>query len=124
MRNIRSKNIPHIFLKLFGVPCHAYPINFSFITLRKKCPYSELFWSAFSRIRTSYSVRMWKNADQTNYEYRHFPRTVNLSVPRTLLKTTRFAISARGPILWNNCLSKTKKKLITFNCSNKWLKKK
>ena len=23
-------------------------------TLRKKCPYSELFWSAFSRIRTKY----------------------------------------------------------------------
>ena len=22
--------------------------------LRKKCPYSELFWSAFSRIRTEY----------------------------------------------------------------------
>ena len=39
-----------------------------FLPLRKKCPYSELFWSAFSRIRTeygeilsysvSYSVRM------------------------------------------------------------------
>ena len=24
------------------------------ITLRKKCPYSELFWSAFSRIWTEY----------------------------------------------------------------------
>ena len=37
--------------------------------LREKCPNSELFWSAFSRIRTEYgemrsfspySVRMWK----------------------------------------------------------------
>ena len=25
------------------------------ITLRKKCPYSALFWSAFSRIRTEYA---------------------------------------------------------------------
>ena len=24
------------------------------ITLREKCPYSELFWSVFSRIRTEY----------------------------------------------------------------------
>ena len=24
------------------------------VTLRKKCPYSELFWSVFSRIRTEY----------------------------------------------------------------------
>ena len=30
------------------------------------------------------------------------------SLPRTLLKTIRFAIS--GLILWNNCLSKTDKK--------------
>ena len=30
-------------------------------SLRKKCPFSELFWSSFSRIRTEYgeiSVRM------------------------------------------------------------------
>ena len=29
-----------------------------YITLRKKCPYSELFWSAFSRIRTEYGVSL------------------------------------------------------------------
>ena len=28
------------------------------MSLRKKCPYLELFWPAFSRIRTEYSVRM------------------------------------------------------------------
>ena len=27
--------------------------------LRKKCPYSELFWSAFSRIRTEYGEILW-----------------------------------------------------------------
>ena len=46
--------------------------------LRKNCPYSELFWFAFSRIGTEYggiirispySVRMRKNAGQNNSEY-------------------------------------------------------
>ena len=41
------------------------------LSLRKKCSYSELFWSAFSRIRTEYGeilrispylVRMQENA--------------------------------------------------------------
>ena len=50
-------------------------------TLRKKYPYSELFWSAFSHIRTEfeeilrispYSVRMRENADQNNSEYGQF----------------------------------------------------
>ena len=63
------------------------------LTLRKKCPDSELFWSAripkFSRIRTEYgeilrispySVIMRKNEDQNNSEYRHFLRSLKLSV--------------------------------------------
>ena len=46
----------------------------------KKCPYSELFWSVFSRIRTEYggirsisrySVRMRENTDQNNSECEH-----------------------------------------------------
>ena len=49
--------------------------------LRKKCPYSEFFWSAFSRIRTEYgdllhkspySIQMPKSMDQKNSEYGHF----------------------------------------------------
>ena len=28
---MKNKNISLIFLKLFGVPCHAYPTNFSLI---------------------------------------------------------------------------------------------
>ena len=52
--------------------------------LREKCLFSELFWSAFSRIRTEYgeifcispySVRMRENADQNNSEYGHFSRS-------------------------------------------------
>ena len=47
--------------------------------MRKKCPYSELFWSAFFRIgteygETPYSVPMRENADQNNSEYGHFLR--------------------------------------------------
>ena len=47
-------------------------------TLRKKCLYSELFWTAFSRIQTEYgeirsisphSVRMRENADHNNHKY-------------------------------------------------------
>ena len=56
------------------------------LPLREKCPYSELFWSAFSRIRTEYgeirsifpySVRMRENADQNNSEYGHFLHNFN-----------------------------------------------
>ena len=52
-----------------------------FYTLPKKCPYLELFRSAFSRIRTEYgeilqisphSVVMQENTDQNNSEYEHF----------------------------------------------------
>ena len=71
--------------------------------LRKKCPYSELFWSAFSphfaafglnterygvclriqskcgkmRIRISQSARVWENANHNNSEYRYFLRSDN-----------------------------------------------
>ena len=54
------------------------------VSLREKCPYSKLFRSAFSRIRTEYgeiriisphSVRMRENMDQNNYEYGHFLRS-------------------------------------------------
>ena len=53
-------------------------ISFS---LRKKCFYSKLFWSAFSRVCTEhgeiriispYSVQMWENAEQNNSVYGHF----------------------------------------------------
>ena len=45
----------------------------SVASLRKKCPYSELFCSAFST--SPYSVRMRENADQNNYAYGHFSRS-------------------------------------------------
>ena len=78
MYKIKSSNVPHIFLKLFGVPCHAYPTNFSLI---------------------------------------------NFSVSRTFLKTTRFGISARGELVWNNCLSKNEKGIDNFLLFKKSAKK-
>ena len=55
--------------------------EYSAWTLRKKCPYSELFWSVLSRIRTeyeeilrisSYSFQMRENTDQNKPEYGDF----------------------------------------------------
>ena len=44
--------------------------------MREKCPYSELFWSAFSCIRTEYEspylFLFSPNADQNNSEHGHF----------------------------------------------------
>ena len=51
------------------------------LALRKRCPYSELFWSVIRsyselfwemRSISLYSVRMRKNADHNNFEYGHF----------------------------------------------------
>ena len=61
---------------------YEFTINlFPSSPLRKKCPYLELFWSAFSRIWAEYgeiysispySVQMWEYADQNNSEYGKF----------------------------------------------------
>ena len=46
-------------------------------TLREKCRYSELFWSAFSRIRTAFpALSLRDNADQNSSEYEHFLHSV------------------------------------------------
>ena len=46
------------------------------LTLRKKCPYSELFWSHFPAFGLN-SVRMRENVDRNNSEYGHFSRSVS-----------------------------------------------
>ena len=69
MHKIKTKNVSHIFLKLFDVLCHVLPTNFSLL---------------------------------------------NFSVPQTFLKTTWFAMSARDPLLWNNCLSKKENEVDNF----------
>ena len=59
-----------------------------FYTLRKMCPYSELFWSVFSLIWTKYreiisispySVKMLEITDQKNSEYRYFKTVIVLA---------------------------------------------
>ena len=77
------------------LPTGSLKISFKYIainTLRKKCAYSELFWSAFSRIRTKYgqilrispfSVLMRENTERNNSEYGHVLRsdTYGLTCP-------------------------------------------
>ena len=49
-------------LSYIFISCSA---SLTVFTLHKKCPYSELFWSAFSHIRTEYGeIRMWKNTEK------------------------------------------------------------
>ena len=50
--------------------------------LREKCPYFELFWSAFSRIWTAYGESIFpysgqtrENKDQNNSDNGHFLRS-------------------------------------------------
>ena len=68
-------------------------LHYLSLSLRKKCPYAELFWSLFSRIRTEYgeiqrispySVQMRENVDQNNSEYWQFSPSVYLSQIRDL----------------------------------------
>ena len=55
-------------------------------TLRRNCPYLDLFWSLLSRIQieygkvlciSPYSVRMRENTDQNNFKYGDFLRSEN-----------------------------------------------
>ena len=99
-------------------------------TLREKCPYSELFWSAFSRIRTEkreilhislYSVRMRENADQNNSECGHFLRSdiccsyknivtiLNRVFLNILLVSLFFFLKPRGSLLAHLGVPKTGK---------------
>ena len=53
-------------------------------TVHENCPYSEFFWSTFSRIYTEYRkirsifpypIQMWQITDQKNSKYKHFSRS-------------------------------------------------
>ena len=68
---------------MMPLQCTIHPPHWQ--SLCEKSPYSELFWSAFSRIRTEYgeiirislySSRMRQNVDQNNSENGHFLRSV------------------------------------------------
>ena len=76
-------------LTLIPGEAHLHSLHVTLaITLREKCPYSELFRSLVSHIRTDYgeilrispySVRMRENTDKNNSEYKHFLHSVTLS---------------------------------------------
>ena len=60
---------------------HICLLTLLLILLREKCPYSELFWSAFFRFRTEYgeilhispySIWIQENTDQNNSKYGQF----------------------------------------------------
>ena len=48
------------------------------LTLSEKCLYSEVFWSAFSRVWTEYGDLVRESEDQKNSENGHFLRTVGV----------------------------------------------
>ena len=82
-----ESNVPHASLNLPTVDSFSHreeDQQSEEQSLRKTCPYSELFWSVFSHIRTEYgemrsispySVRMGEHAGQNNYEYGQFLRS-------------------------------------------------
>ena len=54
IQNFRSEYFGNLLIQiLFGV------FRYQNLTLRKKCLYSELFWSTFSFIRTEYGELLW-----------------------------------------------------------------
>ena len=76
----QSKEESRKFIELF----HLNIDQMNKLKMCKKCPYSELFWSVISRIRTEYGgilrifpylVQMRENNDQNNSEYGHFSRS-------------------------------------------------
>ena len=104
-------SITKMFVQVFPRAWYAMCM-FTRVTLRKKCPYSELFWSAFSRIRTEYgeirsislySVQMQEMADQNNSVYGHFSRSVRSVIIPPMAKSV-------------NCLTKVDQ-LTTFVAS-------
>ena len=84
LSHLRHHNLSNI---IFWIPLtHSVAV-----ALISKQPLRELFWSAFSRIRTfcPYSVRMQESADQNNSEYGQFLRSelfIFFSTTQTLWK--------------------------------------
>ena len=101
LRKLR-KLLTQIFRMFISLICNDSYNSCLFYTVRKKCPYSEFFWSTFSRIRTEYgeiqctspySVRLWENTDQKDSEYGLFSRSVKT---RTFVTLTQIWIDIRS----------------------------
>ena len=75
------------------------------MTLRKKCPYSKLFWAAFFPhfpVFNPNAGKYGKNADQNNSEYAHFLRSVRQMIRNEGSEITRYM---SGSITFRNILS-------------------
>lgn len=84
MHKIKEKNVPHVFLKVFSVPCHAYPPCLSSHGCTMPCCTMPRFLLK------------------------------KLLVTRNIAKITRLAISASGQLLCDNCLSKSEREFGNF----------
>ena len=71
----------------FTASSHTDNHFYKYIPLHEKCPYWELFWSRFSRLRTEYgeirsispySVQMREIGDQNNSEYGYYTDTIRI----------------------------------------------
>ena len=65
----------YYFPPLFRDRFHHALINFQLLTLCKKCPYSELFWSALSLIRTEQFVSLRIQSECGKIRTRIIPNT-------------------------------------------------
>ena len=75
----------HKYFKTFNI--NNVKVGYSCLALRKKCPCSELFWSAFFPHFLAFGLNMavfsanagkfGKNEDQNSSKYRHFLRRVD-----------------------------------------------
>ena len=61
------------FVQLQDILCK--PLFVAFLTLREKCPYSEFFWSVFSRVRTEQGL-----------QHRCFPVNIVKFIRKPILK--------------------------------------
>ena len=94
--------------------CEPITRNDKRYSLRKKCPYLELFWSAFSRILTEYLLRMRENADQNNSEYGHFSRSDCHQYYKQTNKQTNKQIKNQTGEVYANIMN------LSYPASKKW----
>ena len=98
------------------------------IALRKKCPFSGLFWSTFSRIQTEYgeifcifpySVRTRENTDQNNPENEHFLRSATFLLNNCWNQDSLVSCNTNLVQIWRNKNDKVLLYLFSFpkiNC--------
>ena len=90
--DIAKFSFPSLFIKVMFFDGYNLPIerlkDKNKYALREKCPYSEFFWSLFSRIQTEYgdirsisrySVWMRENTDHKNSKFAHLSHSYMVS---------------------------------------------